>query len=70
MNMGYSSYFLIVADFILWAKSINIPVGLEEVQVLVLWLLGHCITNLDPLRFGLLFERFLNPDRVSLPILI
>ena len=68
MNMGYSSYFLIVADFILWAKSNNIPVGPGRgsgAGSLVAWALQ--ITNLDPLRFGLLFERFLNPDRVSLP---
>jgi len=67
-RMGYSSYFLIVADFINWAKSNDIPVGPGRgsgAGSLVAWCLS--ITNLDPIKFGLLFERFLNPERVSLP---
>ena len=66
--MGYSSYFIIVSDFINWAKNNNIPVGPGRgsgAGSLVAWALQ--ITDLDPIRFGLLFERFLNPDRVSLP---
>ena len=68
IKMGYASYFLIVSDFILWAKSNNIPVGPGRgsgAGSLVAWCLQ--ITDLDPLKFGLLFERFLNPERVSLP---
>ena len=67
-NMGYSGYFLIVADFIQWAKKNNIPVGPGRgsgAGSLVAWVLT--ITNLDPIKFGLLFERFLNPERVSMP---
>ncbi len=67
-RMGYSSYFLIVSDFIRFARSRGIPVGPGRGSAagsLVAYLLT--ITNLDPLRHGLLFERFLNPDRVSLP---
>ena len=67
-KMGYSSYFLIVSDFINWAKDNNIPVGPGRgsgAGSLVAWCLF--ITNLNPIRFGLLFERFLNPERVSLP---
>ena len=67
-RMGYSSYFLIVSDFINWAKRNNVPVGPGRgsgAGSLVAWSLS--ITNLDPIKFGLLFERFLNPDRVSLP---
>lgn len=67
-SMNYSGYFLIVADFIKWSKSNNIPVGPGRgsgAGSLVAWALT--ITDLDPLRFGLLFERFLNPDRVSMP---
>jgi len=67
-SMGYSSYFLIVSDFILWAKKNHIPVGPGRgsgAGSLVAWSLF--ITNLDPIKFGLLFERFLNPERVSLP---
>lgn len=67
-RLGYSGYFLIVADFINWAKSNNIPVGPGRgsgAGSLVAYSLG--ITELDPIRFGLLFERFINPDRVSLP---
>ena len=68
MKMGYSGYFLIVADFIQWAKNQGIPVGPGRgsgAGSVVAWALT--ITDLDPLRFGLLFERFLNPDRVSMP---
>ncbi len=68
IKMGYSSYFLIVSDFINWAKNNKIPVGPGRgsgAGSLVAWCLS--ITNLDPLRFGLIFERFLNPERVSLP---
>ncbi|MCL2439177.1 MAG: DNA polymerase III subunit alpha [Alphaproteobacteria bacterium] len=67
-QMGFSGYFLIVADFIGWAKKNDIPVGPGRgsgAGSIVAWALG--ITNLDPIRFGLLFERFLNPERVSMP---
>ncbi|MAI29520.1 MAG: DNA polymerase III subunit alpha [Rickettsiales bacterium] len=67
-RMGYSGYFLIVSDFINWAKKNNIPVGPGRgsgAGSLVAWSLF--ITDLDPIKFGLLFERFLNPERVSLP---
>ncbi|MBX3480928.1 MAG: DNA polymerase III subunit alpha [Caulobacter sp.] len=67
-QMGFPGYFLIVADFIKWAKSHGIPVGPGRgsgAGSLVAWSLT--ITDLDPLRFGLLFERFLNPERVSMP---
>ena len=67
-RMGYDGYFLIVADFIQWAKAQGIPVGPGRgsgAGSLVAWALT--ITDLDPLRYGLLFERFLNPDRVSMP---
>ncbi len=67
-SMGFSGYFLIVSDFIKWAKSRGIPVGPGRgsgAGSLVAWVLT--ITDLDPLRFGLLFERFLNPERVSMP---
>ncbi|MDP1631884.1 MAG: DNA polymerase III subunit alpha [Caulobacter sp.] len=67
-SMGFSGYFLIVADFIKWAKAQGIPVGPGRgsgAGSLVAWALT--ITDLDPLRFGLLFERFLNPERVSMP---
>jgi len=67
-NMGFPGYFLIVADFIKWAKDHNIPVGPGRgsgAGSVVAWALT--ITDLDPLRFGLLFERFLNPERVSMP---
>src|SRR3546814_15912370 len=66
--MGFPGYFLIVADFIKWSKSQGIPVGPGRgsgAGSVVAWSLT--ITDLDPLRFGLLFERFLNPDRVSMP---
>ncbi len=67
-RMKFAGYFLIVADFIKWAKSRSIPVGPGRgsgAGSLVAWALT--ITDLDPLRFGLLFERFLNPERVSMP---
>ncbi|GAB4154286.1 MAG: DNA polymerase III subunit alpha [Sphingomonadales bacterium] len=67
-QMGFPGYFLIVADFIQWTKAQNIPVGPGRgsgAGSLVAWALK--ITDLDPLRFGLLFERFLNPERVSMP---
>ncbi|MGH8234683.1 MAG: DNA polymerase III subunit alpha [Rhodanobacteraceae bacterium] len=67
-KMGFAGYFLIVADFIGWAKAQDIPVGPGRgsgTGSVVAWSLG--ITDLDPLRFGLLFERFLNPERVSMP---
>jgi DNA polymerase-3 subunit alpha len=67
-KMGFEGYFLIVADFIAWARSNSIPVGPGRgsgVGSLVAYALG--ITNLDPLAHDLLFERFLNPERVSLP---
>jgi DNA polymerase III subunit alpha len=67
-NMKYAGYFLIVADFIQWAKAQNIPVGPGRgsgAGSLVAYALT--ITDLDPIRFGLLFERFLNPERVSMP---
>jgi len=66
--MGFPGYFLIVSDFIKWAKLQGIPVGPGRgsgAGSLVAWALT--ITDLDPLRFGLLFERFLNPERVSMP---
>ena len=66
--MGFPGYFLIVADFIQWAKGQKIPVGPGRgsgAGSVVAWALT--ITDLDPLRFGLLFERFLNPERVSMP---
>ncbi|WAC48994.1 DNA polymerase III subunit alpha [Asticcacaulis sp. SL142] len=67
-NMGFPGYFLIVSDFIKWGKSHGVPVGPGRgsgAGSLVAWALT--ITDLDPLRFGLLFERFLNPERVSMP---
>ena len=67
-KMKFPGYFLIVADFIKWAKSNGIPVGPGRgsgAGSVVAWSLT--ITDLDPLRFGLLFERFLNPERVSMP---
>src|ERR1700761_4387655 len=67
-RMNYSGYFLIVSDFIKWAKAQDIPVGPGRgsgAGSLVAWALT--ITDLDPMRFGLLFERFLNPERVSMP---
>lgn len=67
-KMGWPSYFLIVADFINWAKDNKIVVGPGRGSAagsLVCYLTG--ITNLDPLKYDLLFERFLNPDRISMP---
>jgi DNA polymerase-3 subunit alpha len=67
-NMGFPGYFLIVADFIQWAKDNDIPVGPGRgsgAGSVVAWALT--ITDLDPLKYGLLFERFLNPERVSMP---
>ena len=67
-SMKYSGYFLIVSDYIKWAKSKNIPVGPGRgsgAGSLVAWCLS--ITNIDPIKFGLIFERFLNPDRISMP---
>ncbi|HEX8573381.1 MAG TPA: DNA polymerase III subunit alpha, partial [Allosphingosinicella sp.] len=68
VRMGFSAYFLIVADFIKWAKENDIPVGPGRgsgAGSVVAWALT--ITDLDPIRLGLLFERFLNPERVSMP---
>ena len=68
VKMGFAGYFMIVADFIQWAKSQDIPVGPGRgsgAGSVVAWVLT--ITDLDPLRFNLLFERFLNPERVSMP---
>ena len=67
-DMNYSSYFLIVADYIKWAKKNDIPVGPGRgsgAGSLVAWCLE--ITDLDPIKFNLIFERFLNPDRISMP---
>ncbi len=68
VGMGFPGYFLIVADFIKWAKNENIPVGPGRgsgAGSLVAWSLT--ITDIDPIRFNLIFERFLNPERVSMP---
>jgi DNA polymerase-3 subunit alpha len=68
LKMGFPGYFLIVADFINWAKDNDIPVGPGRgsgAGSLVAWALG--ITDLDPIPYDLLFERFLNPERVSMP---
>ncbi|MDH4056710.1 MAG: DNA polymerase III subunit alpha, partial [Gammaproteobacteria bacterium] len=67
-SMGFPGYFLIVADFIRWARENGVPVGPGRgsgAGSLVAWVLG--ITDLDPLQHVLLFERFLNPERVSMP---
>ncbi len=67
-EMKYSSYFLIVSDYIKWAKSKDIPVGPGRgsgAGSLVAWCLS--ITDVDPIKFNLIFERFLNPDRISMP---
>ncbi len=67
-QMQFPGYFLIVSDFIKWAKSHGVPVGPGRgsgAGSVVAWALT--ITDLDPLRFGLLFERFLNPERISMP---
>ena len=68
VGMGFPGYFLIVADFIKWAKQNDIPVGPGRgsgAGSVVAWALT--ITDLDPIKLGLLFERFLNPERVSMP---
>ena len=67
-EMGFSGYFLIVYDFIKWSKDNNIPVGPGRgsgAGSIVAWSLQ--ITDLDPIKWGLLFERFLNPERISMP---
>ena len=67
-KVGFAAYFLIVADIVVWAKNEGIPVGPGRgsgAGSLVSWALG--ITDLDPLKFGLLFERFLNPERLTMP---
>ena len=68
IKMGYSGYFLIVSDFVTWAKDNSIPVGPGRgsgAGSLVAYVLN--ITNIDPIKYDLLFERFLNPERISLP---
>lgn len=68
IKMGYVGYFLVVGDFIQWAKKEKIPVGPgrgSAAGALVAWALQ--ITNIDPIKYNLLFERFLNPERVSMP---
>jgi DNA polymerase-3 subunit alpha len=66
-GMNFAGYFLIVSDFMKWTRAQGIPVGVRGsgATSLVAWALD--ITNLDPIRFGLLFERFLNPERISMP---
>lgn len=67
-KMGFSGYFLIVADFIVWGKSNGVPIGPGRgsgAGSIVAY--GLNITDIDPIKYGLLFERFLNPDRVSMP---
>ncbi len=67
-QMKYSSYFLIVSDYIKWSKNNDIPVGPGRgsgAGSLVAWCLS--ITDIDPIKFNLIFERFLNPDRISMP---
>ena len=67
-KMGFSGYFLIVSDFVKWSKDNNIPVGPGRgsgTGSIVAWCIQ--ITELDPIKWGLLFERFLNPERVSMP---
>ena len=68
IDMKYASYFLIVSDYIKWAKENDIPVGPGRgsgAGSLVAWCLS--ITDVDPIKFNLIFERFLNPDRISMP---
>ena len=68
IEMKYASYFLIVSDYIKWAKENDIPVGPGRgsgAGSLVAWCLS--ITDVDPIKFNLIFERFLNPDRISMP---
>jgi DNA polymerase-3 subunit alpha len=67
-EMGFSSYFMIVADFIQWSKNNGVPVGPGRgsgAGSIAAYALG--ITDIDPLEYDLLFERFLNPERVSMP---
>ena len=68
IKMKYASYFLIVSDYIIWAKKNDIPVGPGRgsgAGSLVAWCIS--ITDVDPIKFNLIFERFLNPDRISMP---
>ncbi len=68
INMGFPGYFLIVADYIEWCRNNDVLTGPGRgsgAGSIVAWALG--ITNVDPLKYGLLFERFLNPDRISMP---
>ena len=68
LKMGYEGYFLIVADFVNWARKNQVPVGPGRgsgAGSLIAYSLG--ITGLDPMKYDLLFERFLNPDRISNP---
>lgn len=68
IKMGFVGYFLIVSEFIMWARRSDIPVGPgrgSAAGALVAWCLE--ITNIDPLKYNLLFERFLNPERISMP---
>src|SRR5690348_8197345 len=68
LQMGFPSYFLVVSDFIMWAKNNGVSVGPGRGSAagsIVAYALG--ITDLDPLVHGLIFERFLNPERVSMP---
>ena len=68
IEMRYASYFLIVSDYIKWAKNNDIPVGPGRgsgAGSLVAWCLS--ITDVDSIKFNLIFERFLNPDRISMP---
>ena len=68
LRMGFPAYLLIVAEFINWSKDNDIPVGPGRGSAagsLAAWAMR--ITDIDPIRFGLLFERFLNPERVSMP---
>lgn len=68
VKMGFVGYFLVVSDFIQWAKNHNIPVGTGRGSAagsLVAWAMK--ITNVDPIKYNLLFERFLNPERISMP---
>lgn len=68
IKMGFVTYFLVVSDFIMWAKNNGVPVGTGRGSAagsLVAWAMK--ITDIDPLRYNLLFERFLNPERVTMP---
>ena len=68
IKMGFVGYFLVVSDFIQWAYRNGIPVGPGRGSAagsLVAWALQ--ITNIDPLKYNLLFERFLNPERITMP---